>query len=449
MVVLGAGDFEVRRFIGRGCYSIVYEVAKTTGPDSGSRYALKRFFLENDSAVKCVLRERHILERLAVADYQSPFLPVLFYSLWYNYSSAFVLREGAGCDLYDLLCHVGYLSETNARFYVAEVVCGLEHLHSLQIVHLDIKPENILFYPNGHVFVSDLDRSYDLTREGKPTLDDFTGTPLFMAPEIAKGEAIDVRADTWSLAALVAEMVSGPIRPDAETTTQDFQRARNGTYSIRGLKSLSKPLQSFFSACFQKNYNQRPYLCDVKKLRFLKPVDWIKVLNRQTKPPYQASEIRHRPAKEDSGPLKSTDQRVLSGAFSPHRPVEFASSRKKANKASKTPSPEPVSDPRLSAVITPNLREHGYTLESLDEKFQSFNFAHPCLRTGDVENHELEVKVQNGLSRMGLSESNHQPNKPVEIETLFTGDMKVVEPETTNSPGLFRRARRRGLSIGD
>ncbi|KAA0191942.1 Ribosomal protein S6 kinase alpha-6 [Fasciolopsis buskii] len=449
MVVLGAGDFEVNRFIGRGCYSIVYEVEKTTGSDSGSRYALKRFFLENDSAVKCVLRERLILERLALADYQSPFLPVLFYSLWYNYSSAFVLREGAGCDLYDLLCHVGYLSETNARFYVAEVICGLEHLHSLSIVHLDIKPENVLFYPDGHVFVSDLDRSYDLTREGKPTLDDFTGTPLFMAPEVAKGEVIDVRADTWSLAALVAEMVSGPIRPDAETTAQDFQRARSGTYSIRGLKSFSKPLQSFFSACFQKNYNQRPYLVDIKKLRFLKPIDWTKVLSRQWKPPYQASEIRHRPAKEDNGPLKSTDQRVLSGAFSPHRPVQFASSRKKTNKHINGPVVEQTLDPRLSAVITPNLREHGYTLDLLNEKFQSFNFVHPCLRGDDEENRELEVKLTNGLCRIGLSETNHRANKAAELENIFAGSIKLVDHEQAGSPGLFRRTRRRGLSIGD
>ncbi|TPP60034.1 Ribosomal protein S6 kinase alpha-6 [Fasciola gigantica] len=449
MVVLGAGDFEVNRFIGRGCYSIVYEVQKTTGSDSGSRYALKRFFLENDSAVKCVLRERLILERLALADHQSPFLPVLYYSLWCNYSSAFVLREGAGCDLYDLLCHVGYLSENNARFYVAEIVCGLEHLHSLNIVHLDIKPENVLFYPDGHVFVSDLDRSYDLKRREKPSLDDFTGTPLFMAPEVAKGEVIDVRADTWSLAALVAEMVSGPIRPEAETTAQDFQRARSGTFSIRGLKSFSKPLQSFFSACFQKNYSQRPYLVDVKKLRFLKPIDWPRVLNRQCKPPYQASEIRHRPAKEDCGPVKSTDQRVLSGAFSPHRPVQFASSHKKTNKTMRTPSVEQTLDPRLSAVITPDLRKHGYTLEMLNEQFQSFNFVHPCLRGSDVENRELQVKLKNSPCQLGLSESNHRSNKTAELENIFTGNLKLLDPEPPSSPGLFRRGRRRGLSIGD
>nr|AAW27900.1 SJCHGC07960 protein [Schistosoma japonicum] len=191
-------DFVVERFIGRGCYSLVYKVRKTNGPDTGSKYALKRFLLKNDSAIKCVLRERRILERLAVCDFQSPFLPMLCYSMWKNYSSAFVLREGSGCDLYDLLCHVGCLSEANTRFYVAEIICGLEHLHSLNIVHLDVKPENILFYPDGHVFVSDLDRSYDISQNTKPTLDDFTGTPLFMAPEVARGEVIDMRSDIWS-----------------------------------------------------------------------------------------------------------------------------------------------------------------------------------------------------------------------------------------------------------
>ncbi|KAF6768927.1 hypothetical protein AHF37_12311 [Paragonimus kellicotti] len=430
---VSAGDFEVRRLIGRGCYSMVYEVVKKTGTDSGSLYALKRFFLENDSSVKCVLRERHILERLALAEYQSPFLPMLLYGIWFNYSSAFVLREGAGSDLYDLLCHVGYLSESNARFYVAEIVCGLEHLHSLDIVHLDIKPENILFYSDGHVFVSDLDRSYDRTIGKKPTLDDFTGTPLFMAPEIAKGEIIDIRADIWSLGVLVAEMVAGPIRSDSQTTAQEFQRARMGSYSIRGLKKFSKPLQSFFTACLQKNYNQRPFLKDVKKLRFLKCVDWDKMYKRLLPPPYKISEIRHRPAKDDRGPLKSTDGRVLASAFSPAKPVIFVSHRTKAKVAAPVSEPAEVHEqPGISTVLTDELRGAGYTLDSLNYSFRSFNFVHPQFRNSDVS-----------------KEDPIALHKSADITSILLDDLKLVEPTMPSSPSLFRRTRSRGISIGD
>ncbi|CAH8547270.1 unnamed protein product [Dicrocoelium dendriticum] len=374
-------DFDVRRFIGRGCYSVVYEISKKSGPDAGSLYALKRFFLENNSSVNCVLRERRVLERLALAEYQSPFLPMLLYSLWSNYSSAFVLREGAGCDMYDLLRHVGQLSETNARFYVAEILCGLEHLHSLSIVHLDIKPENILFYRDGHVFVSDLDRSYDMSLGGRPTLDDFTGTPLFMAPEIAKGETIDVRSDTWSLGALVAEMVSGPIRSGAQTVEQEFRQARSGTYNIRGLKRFSKPLQSFFSACLHRDYRQRPYLKDVKRLRFLKCIDWESVRNLALLPPYNVADIHHRPSKEDGELLKATDQRILAGAFDPVKPVTFSSSKKQSTKGPTVLSNVKVGDGVCgNSALPASLQECGFTETSLNEKFKSFNFVHPSLR---------------------------------------------------------------------
>ncbi|KAH9584857.1 Serine/threonine-protein kinase 32A [Schistosoma haematobium] len=424
-------DFVVERLIGRGCYSFVYEIRKTTGFDSGSKYALKRFLLENDSAIKCVLRERRILERLALCDFQSPFLPMLCYSMWKNYSSAFVLREGSGCDLYDLLCHVGCLSESNTRFYIAEIICGLEHLHSLSIVHLDVKPENILFYPDGHVFVSDLDRSYDISQNIKPTLDDFTGTPLFMAPEVARGEAIDTRSDIWSLGVLVAEMVTGPIRREAENTAEEFKRARMGTYNIRGLKRLSKPLQSFFSACLQRQHTQRPYLKGVKELRFLKCVDWCKAGSRLLRPPYSTSELRHRLTKEDNTSVSSTDVNLLSGAFKPWRPVKFNS---KMSQSANTGDSEP-------GDIPSSLKKAGYTEEKLDLLFNSFNFIHPSLRSSATD-----TGVSDSLSKL-----------TVKLDTA-EGLVDSI-PNTKHSKGLisnnsvgpipFRRPRSRGTSIGD
>lgn len=427
-------DFKVQRFIGRGCYSVVYEVLKLNGPDHGSKYALKRFFLENDSSVKCVLRERRILERLALADFQSPFLPMLCYSMWHNFASAFVLREGSGCDLYDLLCHVGNLSETHTRFYVAEVICGLEHLHSLDIVHLDVKPENILFYPDGHIFVSDLDRSFDTSLGTTPSLDDFTGTPLFMAPEIARGERIDFRADVWSLGVLTAEMTTGPIRSEAKNTAEDFKRARLGSYSIRGLKRLSKPLQSFFSACLQREINQRPSLKGVKELRFLKHVDWEKAKSRQLRPPHLVSDLRHRAAKVDRTPIVSTDIRLLKGAFSPLRPVHFDSSHKLKD-ASKHNSTEPGID---TSHLTPTLIRDGYTLEKLDNMFKSFGFVHPT------------IKVEMIVSDINSLQISPEPTQlQMDTKEIMHMDSGQVVPECPPLQSLFRRSRTRGISIGD
>ncbi|KAL5112864.1 Ribosomal protein S6 kinase alpha-1 [Taenia crassiceps] len=224
--------FNVTKFIGRGCYSMVYEVVSTRGDDKDKPFRV----------------------------HGSPVL---------------VLRRGSGFDLFDLRSRYGCLSEVDARFYTSEIVCGLEHLHAMRIVHLDLKPENILLSHSGHVLITDFDRSYDITRSQKPpTHYDFCGTPLFMAPEVAKGVEITTKADVWSLAVLTADIVSGLVCGVFDDLDIGINRTGAGHLRIRNFQKLSKALQSFFNACLKINCKERPNISDVKNLRFYKHVNW-------------------------------------------------------------------------------------------------------------------------------------------------------------------------------
>ena len=63
-----------------------------------------------------------------------------------------------------------------AKFYLSEVICGLEQLHSCGIVHLDIKPDNILISNSGHVLITDFDCAFDMAfYNGHSRSDDFRG----------------------------------------------------------------------------------------------------------------------------------------------------------------------------------------------------------------------------------------------------------------------------------
>lgn len=102
------------------------------------------------------------------------------------------------------------------RFYLAELVEALEHMHKHAIVHRDLKAENILIASSGHIVVIDFGTAKDLE---KTDLNgpEFVGTPDFMSPEAVKatdeklpdGEGADHTADLWALGVLAYQLYTG------------------------------------------------------------------------------------------------------------------------------------------------------------------------------------------------------------------------------------------------
>ncbi|EUB64770.1 Ribosomal protein S6 kinase alpha-2 [Echinococcus granulosus] len=396
--------FSVKKFIGKGCYSMVYEVASARGNDKNELYAFKRIFLQNPSAVICAIREHHILIRLALKDYQSPFLPTLFCSFRIHGSPVFVLRRGSGFDLFDLLSRYGRLSESDARFYTSEIICGLEYLHAMRVVHLDLKPENILLSHSGHVLITDFDRSYDITRKQEPpNHDDFCGTPLFMAPEIANGIEITTKADVWSLAILMAEIVSGPVRRVSNDLNVDINRARTGYWKIRNFQRLSKALQSFFNACLKINHKERPDISGIKNLRFYKHVDWNEVGSCSVKPPHDPFDLRCS-ASHNERSVDPNDPLLLEAAYG-----EYMPSIKKGLQCTVD-----ISGVRHLVTSLPNtklLEEAGLTSEKIEELFADFEFSNPVLRSGGVANASQGVI---DVDKLSLDAEEIEVHKPFE-----------------------------------
>lgn len=96
----------------------------------------------------------------------------------------------------------GRLAEAAIRHYTRGIMKGLEYLHSRGIVHCDIKGSNILL-SRGEAKIAD----FGCAKAAEETV--IGGTPLFMAPEVARGEEQGFPADIWALGCTVIEMATG------------------------------------------------------------------------------------------------------------------------------------------------------------------------------------------------------------------------------------------------
>jgi formylglycine-generating enzyme required for sulfatase activity len=94
---------------------------------------------------------------------------------------------------------------------------GLSYTHARGVVHRDIKPANILLTKDGNVVISDFGVAKLLAGQGDTITGTITGTPAYMAPEQAMGQSIDHRADLYSMAVMVYEMLVGAVPFDASS----------------------------------------------------------------------------------------------------------------------------------------------------------------------------------------------------------------------------------------
>ncbi|XP_078599408.1 G protein-coupled receptor kinase 3-like isoform X7 [Branchiostoma floridae x Branchiostoma japonicum] len=289
-IQLTMNDFSVHRIIGRGGFGEVYGCRKA---DTGKMYAMKcldKKRIKMKQGETLALNERIMLSLVSTGA-DSPFIVCMTYAFQTPDKLCFILDLMNGGDLHYHLSQHGVFTEGEMKFYAAEIILGLEHMHSRSIVYRDLKPANILLDEHGHVRISDLGLACDFSKK-KPHAS--VGTHGYMAPEVlAKGQAYDSSADWFSLGCMLFKLLKGH-SPFRQHKTKDKHEIDRMTMTmVRDVDlpdSLSSECKELLGGLLKRDVNDR-LGCqgrgaeEVKTLRFFKDIDWAKVYQLKYPPP--------------------------------------------------------------------------------------------------------------------------------------------------------------------
>jgi len=201
--VVSVKDFHQMRILGRGAFGMVNACKKK---DTGKLYAMKQINkkrVQATDSLKTVMQERNYLAMM-----NSNFVTTLKYGIIDDTTIHIILDLMLGGDLKYHLNVNEKFTEDRARFHAAQVLLGLQHIHSKNIVYRDLKLENILLDQHGHCKVSDLGLAVLLT-PSKDKVRGYAGTPGYTAPEVVLGFEYDYVVDFFSLGVMVYRCLCG------------------------------------------------------------------------------------------------------------------------------------------------------------------------------------------------------------------------------------------------
>src|SRR5881296_2946091 len=221
-------EFTVGALLGEGGFAAVFRVRE------------KR--QHRDVAVKVVdlgltpspsLAVRFVREARTVARLEHPHIvPIYKVGGYQNEVLYIVMRCVDGASLRQLLEKKKRLSVRKAATIARQVADALGYAHHYGVVHRDVKPDNILLDRGGHVLVTDFGIAKaaqeasvsQLTTEGM-----VVGTPQYMSPEQATGDAVDARSDIYGLGVVLYQMLAGSPPFDGESAQSILMKQATAT----------------------------------------------------------------------------------------------------------------------------------------------------------------------------------------------------------------------------
>lgn len=275
---VGLGHFSIVRTIGTGATSRVLQVCHN---GNGHEYAIKvmnkRKLMQDERTVQRIMREKRILAKLS-----HPFVVSLHWAFQTDGHLFLVLDYCAGGELFYHFQRLGAFSEVDSRFYVSEIVIGLEYLHKLNILYRDLKLENCLLDIEGHVRLTDFGLSKDNVCETDNY--SFVGTLSYISPEMLRKEGHGLPLDFYCLGCLLYLLLTERVPHETRDLHKMYAKRMKGA-TIPLPEGSTKEVGNLLYRLLDPYPADRLRKADaVKRHRWFRHVDFDKVLDRVPQP---------------------------------------------------------------------------------------------------------------------------------------------------------------------
>ena len=294
--------FEIISEIGHGGFGKVKLCKDKITNEIFAMKKLKFDLLINKAQLFHINTEKNIL---SLND--NPWKAKLNYSFLSKGYLYFIMDYYPGGDLYKYMEKKDTLTEQEARFYIAEIILGVESLHKNSCIHRDIKPDNIFIDQDGHLKIGDFGLSilsnnitYPYTykfikKQNKENIETLiglsdVGSLLYVAPEVIEKKIYGPEIDWWSVGIIFYEMLVGfpPFWSKNDNDKEIGMRVKNFKkyLSIPKEVNISQEAQKLIYDFLSESEKRlgKNGIDEIKNHIFFKNFDWDNI--RKMKPPY-------------------------------------------------------------------------------------------------------------------------------------------------------------------
>ena len=282
-IKLSYTDFEPLKLIGRGAGGRVLLVRYLSNNNLYAMKILSKAFIKIKKQEENTKAERDIMVKLS-----SPFVVNIKFA-FQDESKLYIVSEFLpGGDLfYHLHNSTFQFTESAIKFYIVEIILGIEFLHNNNIIYRDLKPENILMGSDGHIKLSDFGLAKILSND-KEKAYTLCGTAQYLAPEILNKKGYEKSVDWWCLGIIFYQMLMGKmpfsikndkINPEVFESKLKFNDDINplAINLITQLLATNPKKRIGYGELDAKKIKEHNYFSDV---------DWNKYLNKEIEPPF-------------------------------------------------------------------------------------------------------------------------------------------------------------------